>query len=232
MKTLKQVQKELSELKDIFGFNPNEVEQGSSEWLHMKLGVISASNISRALSKKGSATRDGYMAELVAQIATREKPEINARPLEWGKENELAARSIYEFEMDTEFKQVPIIFKDKSMRCAVSPDGYGERPLELKCPFSSRVFIEFVCSEKIKKEYIDQCQYSMWVTNANFWDFANYDPRMTKKQFHCVTIERDEKKMKEFDEKIPEFISEMDEMLSKLGIEFGYQWHKNIEKVA
>lgn len=232
MKTLKEIESNLKALEGtVFEFNPYEVEQGSPEWRSMKLGVISASNVAKVLAGKTTATRENYMCDLVAQIATREMPEIKAAPLDWGKQNELAARSIYEFERGHEVIEVPFIYKDASMRCGISPDGYGTKGIELKCPFTSTVFIQFACADKIKPEYIKQCQFSMWVTGAEVWDFANFDPRSEIKQFHCVEIERDEKLMKKLDEAVPEFISDMDKMLDKLGIRFGFQWHFDFDAV-
>jgi len=195
----------------------------------MKLGVISASNASKILLGRGgktTKTRDGYINELVGQILTREMAFISGRPLDWGHENELAARKIASFETGIEIHEVPVIFKDDSLRCLCSPDGYGERPIEIKCPWTTQVYINFLCRGEIKPEYIDQVQYSMWVAGAESWTFANYDPRMSVKPFHSVLIERDEKIMARFDNEVPIFINEMDEMLAMAGVKFGHQWHK------
>jgi hypothetical protein len=76
----------------------------------------------------------------------------------------------------------------------------------------------------IKPEYIAQCQYSMWVTGAAGWYFANYDPRMKREGLHYVLLERDQETMAQFDEMVPEFIEAMDSVLSDLGFQFGEQW--------
>ena len=56
----------------------------------MRLGVISASNASKLLAKRGSATRDSYLAQLVGEIATgMPQDEINAKAMAWGKENDV-----------------------------------------------------------------------------------------------------------------------------------------------
>lgn len=227
MKTVEQIQSELISYQDRIGFNPAQVEQGSYEWQCLKLGVISASNIERALAKKGTATRSTYMAELVAQVCTREFPEVNAKALQWGKDNEASARSAYEFATNDSVAQVGFIFKDSSLRIGISPDGIVSnkgKGLELKCPFSTRTYVEFVTDGKIKPEYEKQCQLSMWVTDSGEWDFYNYDPRMNRKMLHGVTIARDVELMKRFDQELPEFIQDMDKMLATLGFEFGDQW--------
>lgn len=227
MKSLNQIQEELLAASGTLGFNPVEIEQGSYEWQCMKLGVLSASNTEKILAKKGTATRSTYMAELVAQVCTKEFPEINAKAMQWGKDNEEAARSAYEFASGETVQTIGFIYKDSTLRVGISPDGIIEktgRGLELKCPFTTKVFIEFVTDGKIKPEYEKQCQFSMWVADAETWDFANYDPRMKKKMLHHVTIVRDQELMKRFEQEVPEFIHDMDLMLKKVGFSFGDQW--------
>lgn len=175
--------------------------------------------------------RQSYMAELVGQIATNFLPdEFSFKQTEWGKEYEHEARSYFEFETGLKVNEVAFIYRDKDKRFGVSPDGLidGKKiGLELKCPFTTKVFVEFACCEKIKKEYIEQCQYSMWVTGYDAWYFANYDPRIKGKKLHHVLIERDQDYMDKYDKAEKDFIRDMDKMLNKMKIEFGDQWLEN-----
>ena len=224
----------LSSLTPRLGFDLSKVEQGSTEWLISKLGVLSASNVEKILAGKTTQGRQTYMAELVAQVCTGEMPELDAKQLRWGRDHEAAARSAYEFATGETIEQVPFIFKDDSMRVGCSPDGLikgKNKGLELKCPFSTKVYIEFLTCDKIKPEYVKQCQFSMWITGASEWDFANYDPRMNKNMIKIVTLKRDEEMMKEFDVAVPAFIDDMDKMLKKAGFSFGDQWQQ-IKKAA
>jgi hypothetical protein len=66
MKTLAEIDKVLREFEQTFGFQVRGARQQSDPWFKMKLGVISASNASRAVAKKGTATRHTYLCELVA----------------------------------------------------------------------------------------------------------------------------------------------------------------------
>ena len=124
--------------------------------------------------------------------------------------------------------EVPaFIYKDEGKRFGISPDGLivGKKiGLELKCPFTTKVFVEFATCDKIKKEYIEQCQYSMWCTDYEGWYFANYDPRMKSKNLHHVLIERDPVFMKKYDLAAEKFVEDMDVMLKKLDMKFGNQW--------
>lgn len=175
--------------------------------------------------------RQSYMAELVGQIATNFLPEeFSFKQTEWGKEYEHEARSYFEFETGLKVNEVAFIYRDKEKRFGVSPDGLidGKKiGLELKCPFTTKVFVELACCEKIKQEYIEQCQYSMWVTGYDAWYFANYDPRIKGKKLHHVLIERDQKYMDKYDRAEEEFIRDMDKMLNKMNVKFGDQWLEN-----
>lgn len=235
MRTLKEIKEHLASLESVFGFNPCEVEQGSPEWHVMKHGIPSASNSGKLLSKKGTATRQTYMNELIAQVATGLTHEISAKPLEWGRAHEDSARVSYEFAQNITPHELPFIYKTDlegfDLRVGCSPDGYSDaRGMEIKCPFNTTNHIEFLANDKIKPEYIKQVQYSMWITGQGQWDFASYDPRMTVMPIKIVTIDRDEKLMTEFDEKVPEFLTEMDVILNKLGLEFGAHWERFLIK--
>lgn len=221
------------------GFDLSSVEQGSQEWLLSRLGVITASMVGNILteprSKKGkelgemSDSASSYMHQLIAEICTGKIPdEINARPLRWGKENEEAARIIFEFENDEVVTSVPFIYKDESMRCGISPDGLcsSGRGLELKCPYTSAQYIKFLIggADAVKSEYMAQVQYSMWITGYTEWYFSNFDPRLKRDNIHTIIISRDNEMMDLFDEKIPSFINKMDTALELIGFEFGSQW--------
>ena len=225
MKSIDQIKRELSELDGLWDFNPLDVEQGSKDWLTMKLGVISATGADALLAAKTTQKRKSYISGLAAQICTGERPEISSKPLDWGNEHESSARSIYEYFTENELAQLPIVYKDESLRVACSPDGYGTpKGCEIKCPYSSSVYIDFAALGIIKPEYIKQVQFTMWVTGAEEWDFCNYDPRMKVKPFHSVTIERDLGMMKTFEDSVYEAIWEIDKILKTMGTEWGQQW--------
>lgn len=203
------------------------VAQGESEWQKLKLGVISASNISKVLAKKGTETRNGYMMELIGQIATKEFDEINAKALEYGKVNESAARAAYEFESGRTIEQVGFIYNlDKRVGC--SPDGLStgrpERGLEIKCPITARVHADFLANDKVKPEYVYQVQFSMFVTGYEAWDFCSFHPKFKTNMIKIRTFERDAELMERFANELGDFINEMDAILLKLKIPFGSQW--------
>ena len=178
------------------------------------------------LPKVYSDMRNGYMHELIGQVCTGMiKEQARFKQADWGHEYEEVARAAFAFKSGLEVSEVGFIYKDDQKRAGISPDGIVgnfEAGLELKCPFDTKYHIEFLVSEKIKPEYIEQCQFSMWVTGFSKWYFGSYDPRMTKleKRMHYVEILRDESFMKKYDDAYSVFIKEMDDKLKSIGFKF------------
>lgn len=219
----------------ITGVNVYDIEQGTEEWLRHRAGVITASRahdiIKSGRSGKASESRATYMLELIAQVCTGLVPEsASFKQAEWGHENEPLAREAYEALEFVSVNQCGLIYRDESLRCAISPDGILEdRGLEIKNPFTSQVHIATLLDGKIKPEYVTQCQYSLWVTGMDRWDLCSYDHRMrgaASNRLVVIPQYRDAETMARFDEEIPKFISEMDEALERLGFKFGQQWEK------
>lgn len=264
-------------VNSITGVNTFDIDQGTTDWLKHRAGVITASkahlvimdlltpsmpagveieSIKRGVNRIafGDKTFEGnkadcvswyrdqlpkampdgqstYMNELIGQVCTGLVPEsVSFKQAEWGHMNEELARDAYEARNFTIITQAGLIYKDESLRCAISPDGLdidSKRGLEIKSPFTTQVHIDTLLNGKIKPEYYVQCQYSMWVTGWEEWDFCSYDNRMrgdVENRLHVILVKRDEEFMKKFDERVPAFIKKMDEALEKLGFTFGDQW--------
>lgn len=209
--------------------NALKLEQGSTEWLKAKLGVISASRVYDILpgARGYKEARKIYMMELVGQIATGEADEINAKSLEWGKVNESAARAAYAFESGHKVEEIGFIYGPEK-RVGCSPDGIIKglnKGLEIKNPITAKVHVDFLANDKVKPEYIAQVQFSMWVTGFDEWDFCSFHPKFKTCMIGIKTFKRDPEIMASFDKEIPLFAGEMDEMLAKLGLKFGQQWN-------
>ncbi|MBP6517916.1 lambda exonuclease family protein [Shewanella sp.] len=224
---INQLRENLASFQSVLGFNPLEVEQGSYPWLKMRLGVISASKCKDMMAKKGTATRNNYMMQLIAEVITGIPTELGPfKQLEWGKENEPSARTAYSFMTGDVVHEIPFIYADQSMRCGISPDGIvNDAGLEIKCPFTSMVHCDTLVNDAIKDDYFLQMQFSMFVTGAQYWEFMSYDPRMPA---HLMTkiikVNRCDKTQEKIAESVREFITDMDRALEQLGVKFGQQW--------
>lgn len=226
MKSISEINNLLQSFESKFGYPLKGADQGSEAWFKAKLGIVSASRASEAVSKKGTATRLTYLCDLAAQIATGCMEEINSKYTDWGIQHEDAARSYYEFSTGLKMTRLPFVFKDDNYREGCSPDGFvtDKKGAEIKCPWDSGNYIKFLVESAAKPEWKWQNQFTMRVTGADEWDFVQFDPRMKKRPMKIMTIERDLDMQKQLDENIPELILDLDKMLSEIGIKFGDQW--------
>lgn len=199
-----------------------DVEQGSDEWLQMRLGKLTASKFADVISKgRGSApskTSESYMYQLAAEIITGQPQDsFKSSAMKWGNECEPAARAAYELKHDIDVVECAFIEKDDWI--GVSPDGLvGENGLlEIKCP-NSVTQIKRVLSGEFPKEYIAQVQGQLWVSGREWCDFVSYDPRIiTGADYFEVRVYRDEEYIKALSEKCNVFINDLKELLTKLG---------------
>ncbi len=234
MKTLNQINTQLSEFEKQFGFPITDAKQGSDAWFNLKLGVLSASNASKIVAGKTTEGRNTYMSELVAQICTGDQEELNSKYLDWGNQYEAAARSCYEFSTGQNITQVPFVFKDGLYREGCSPDGIvnDKKGVEIKCPYNAVHYVKFALEDKIKPEYKWQCQFTLRVMDADEWDFTQYHPLMKASPIKTITVFRDEEMQKTLADAVPQFVSDMDKMLERLGIKFGDQWKRLAPQIA
>lgn len=218
----------LANLQDVFGFDASQVQQGSADWLMLKLGVLSASNADKVVAKRDSATRATYMASLISQVCSCVIPEeMNFKAMEHGKLYEPAARDALSVALGfVNIQEIAFMFSDESLRVGVSPDGLLDNTIiEIKCPFNGENFIKFAAFETNKKDWAWQAQFQLFAGKADEHIFCQYDPRMVLcNNLHYVKTERDDAMQKTLADAIPQFIADMDQALNKLGVTFGDHW--------
>lgn len=218
----------------VLGFNSMAVEQQSIEWEIMRLGVITCSRAKDILAGATSRGYRGYVYELCTEISTKAPSRsavFSAKPTEHGNEFEPLARERFQSITEKKVDQVGFLYKDQGMRVGISPDGiiYDEGVgLELKCPWGPEAHWEFIDTGLIPAKDSDswkkQVQMSMWVSGCEQWYFGTFEPEMTKKGLMYGLFDRDEKMMKQFDERIPQLIHDVDTLLERAGYKFGDQW--------
>jgi len=158
-------------------------EQGSAEWLSMRLGKVTASRVKDVLSKgRGSApskTAESYMMELIADVLTGEpKPFFENDAMRWGTETEPQARSMYE--VNNNFVTVKeVAFVEHNNQIGISPDGLvgDDGLLEIKCP-NTTTQLKRALSDDYSADYKAQIQMQLWVTERKWCDFVSFDPRL------------------------------------------------------
>lgn len=221
-------------INHITGVDTFKIEQGTDEWLRHRAGCITASrayDIIKPGRSKGSVSeaRNTYMMELIAQVCTGHVQEsVRFKQAEYGHEHEPLAREAYEAREFEVVETCGLVYRDNSLRCAVSPDGItDDRGIEIKCPFTTAVHIDTLINGIIKPEYVAQYQYCMWATGLERWDFVSFDPRMrgpAENRLFVKSFTPDADMFARFEEEVPKFIADMDEQLDKLGFKYGDQW--------
>lgn len=198
-----------------------DIQQGSDEWLELRLGKITASKLADVISKgRGTApskTRASYMLQLAAEKLTG-KPEdsFTNKYMEWGNECEPQARSMYEFDSGNDVEEVAFVEFDEWF--GVSPDGLvGDNGLlEIKCP-KTTTQIERYLAGVFPTAYKAQVQGQLLATGREWCDFVSFDPRITgEASYFCIRVERDEEYINTLSAAITTFKDELLEMMEKL----------------
>lgn len=209
-----------------------DVEQGSPEWLSIRLGLISASRFKDVMSEpqrkadkesgKLSAKAEVYANELIAEIITGKQKEVTGKALEWGSEYESAARIEYDFRKDVETVERGICISDCRMFGA-SPDGFvgDDGMIEIKCPFNSANHVWAVI-HGMPPEHIAQIQGNLWINGRDWCDFISFDPRVNDdNRLYVERIYRDEKYIAKLEAKVLAFAEYLKTTLKN---SFGVEW--------
>jgi len=195
-----------------------DLEQGTDEWLELRLGVITASKYKDVLAKGAGKTRKSYMQKLAAEKLTGASVEtFKNDAMQWGTETEPQARSTYELMQCEDVEEVAFILHD-TINTGVSPDGLvgNDGLVEFKCPVTTTQ-IETFLSGKMPTAHSAQVQGQMWVSEREWCDFVSFDPRINgASSYFCTRIVRDDKYIKNLESEVVAFDSELNEMIDKL----------------
>lgn len=200
-----------------------EVEQGSAEWLQMRVGCVTGSRAADVMAKlkrkDGEAQcRQDYKAEIVCEILTGRAVDHYVSPaMEWGKENEIFARNAYEVEVAA-IEQVGFALHSRIKRFGASPDGLvgSDGLVEFKCP-NTTTHIEYIIGGVVPVEYHWQILAEMACSERQYCDFVSFDPRLPKKlQLFVRRFERDNARIAEMEQEVEKFLSEVDEQIVRL----------------
>lgn len=199
-----------------------DLEQGSAEWKAARLGKVTASRIAdmTARTKTGwGASRANYLAELVAERLTGAAAErFTNAAMEWGNEQEAAARAVYEFMTGETVQTVGCVLHPAIDMALASPDGLvGENGLvEIKCP-NTATHIETLLSEAVPEKYVKQMQFQLACTGRAWCDFVSFDPRMPgDMQMWIKRVSRDPVMIADLEKEAAAFLREVDATVSAL----------------
>lgn len=195
------------------------IEQGSKEWINIRLGVFTSSEIYHLFSEPKSKrdkeagvlakTAETYIIDKAKEIIYR-KPakDLDFKALAWGRQNEPYAVEAYE--QVTGYKTSEMGFVSYGIDTGSSVDRYVHPNglAEVKCPYEEANHIKNVLRLKTPadllkyhKQYYYQCQHQMYITGRKWCDFISFEPRILDTECNwnkCIKILRIP-----FDENIP-----------------------------
>jgi len=197
-------------------------DQGSAAWFAKRCGKVTASRVADILAKTKtgpSASRANYMAQLVAERLTGTvEPSFTNAAMQWGVDNEAAAREAYEADRFVAVEQVDFVLHPTLEMAGASPDGLvgTEGLIEIKCP-NTATHIETLLSGEIPGKYQIQMAFQMACTGRQWCDFVSFDPRMPPElQMFVARYDRDEDTISNMEEAVSEFLADLAEKVERL----------------
>lgn len=193
----------------------HDVQQGSPEWLALRLGMPTASDFHRFVGSKGELSRakkgDGLSLKAKSYAYTLVAEQLLQRPLdsleqiEWiehGKSWEGTARAQYGFENGVTPEIIGFATTDDG-KAGASPDSLvgGEGLLEIKC-VKANTQIAYL-EEGFDEDYLCQVQGQMFVTGRAWCDWYSWNAEMPPV---TVRIERDDAFCENLAASISEFV--------------------------
>ena len=181
-----------------------DMEQGTQEWIDIRLGKITASNFDKVVTKVGkpSVSSQSLVNKAVAQLIIGDSEEsFTNDTMQRGTDMEGEAFDFVNLILGYEFSKVG--FLDSGLGYGCSPDGFNTEHnmgLELKCPLA-HTHVGYLAAGTLPKQYFHQVQGSLLVSGFNKWVFVSYHPQFPALE---LVVERDEK-----------FISQLEQELLK-----------------
>jgi hypothetical protein len=195
-----------------------EIEQGSADWLALRLGIATASEFDCLLvSGKGQAGFGAaaftYMDQLIGERITGEAAELpfQTRATERGHELEGVAKGLYKASYEAQIDHAGIILNHGA---GYSPDGLvgdsGLIEIKTKLP---KFQVGVILANEIPKEHIAQCQGGLWMAEREWIDFISYWPGMP---MFVKRAYRDEALISKIRERVETFYEILDERINRV----------------
>lgn len=197
-------------------------EQGTEEWYAARRGCLTASNFAAATSflKNGqeSAERFNLKFDILREREGGEVEQYETGPMEWGKENEAAAREEYESRTGLIVMPCGFALHDTIDFFGASPDGLiGESGYqEIKCP-NTTTHRKWMREDVFPAEHKPQCLAGLIVTGREWCDLVSYDPRLPDLlSFQCWRYTPTDEERREGEKAAVQFLREVEELKHRL----------------
>lgn len=195
-----------------------DIEQGTPEWLALRLGIATASELDCLLVSGKHPTGFGvaaftYMDQLIGERITEEAAELpfQTKATIRGHEQEGVALELYEAREEVKVQKVGIIL---NRGIGYSPDGLigtdGLIEIKTKLP---KFQVGVILSGEVPKEHVAQCQGGLWASDREWIDFISYWPGMP---LFVKRMSRDEAMIRKIAERVKLFYEILDERMNKV----------------
>lgn len=195
-----------------------DIEQGTPEWLALRLGIVTASELDCLLVSGKHPTGFGvaaftYMDQLIGERITEEAAELpfQTKATIRGHEQEGVALELYEAREEVKVQKVGIIL---NRGIGYSPDGLvgtdGLIEIKTKLP---KFQVGVILAGEVPKEHVAQCQGGLWASDREWIDFISYWPGMP---LFVKRAYRDEALIRKIAERVSSFYEIMDERMNKV----------------
>ena len=201
------------------------IEQGSPEWMALRIGRIGGSRMADLLTegKSGeSLTRRKYKNELIRERLTLKKLDTYKTPaMIRGIELEPLARSWYEVKYNTFVDQVAIVKHPTIEGGQCSPDGLVDATnslIEIKIPNPENHLDNILTDGKQLEQYYDQVMWQLaCMPEREYCDLVSFDPDMPDHlQGFVKRIYRDDEYIKMMEDKVILFLQEIETTVNNL----------------
>jgi hypothetical protein len=210
-----------------------DIEQGSEDWLKLRLGVATASNFKNIITPLGKETKgqsggksplEKYAKKLALELFydKLKESEYKSPAMEAGNLYEPEARQAYceaKFLADGEDIEQIAMFKSDCAYFAYSPDGLvgNEGLIEIK-NLEAEAHSEVLLNKKVPNEHIPQMQAGMWISGRKWCDFIAYNRycKDESRKLIIIRVERDEVYIAELAKLAQKTITMRDEILKQI----------------
>lgn len=175
----------------------HNVEQGSGEWLRLRLGMITGTRLKAVMG--GKPAQMTLIYELVAEQVSGLAEDLYQTPaMMWGVEHEDDAVKEYEKRTKSKTEVVGFCVSDEFPYLGLSPDrlikkrGKYVGAVEVKCP-GTKTAVRYRAEGGIPKDYQWQVvNYFLVCPDLKSLDFVVYDPRIIKDEnkLYVATVTR------------------------------------------
>ena len=177
----------------------NDIEQGGEEWLALRRGILTASEMRLILTPTmRTASNDkerAHMFEILGQrITGYTEPHYISDDMLRGHEDEVAARIRYAEHFAPVTECGFVTNDDHGVVIGYSPDGLVGDDGLIECKSRRQKYqIETILADEVPAEYLLQCQTGLLVTGRKWLDFISYCgglPMFVKRVWPCQEIHR------------------------------------------